>query len=363
MQETYQEHLEKLIPQIMENPDYAKQKMGIEIGDEEYEIAQIHEMFALNMDTGLLNSHIITNKYLNQYSKELCLLYLFSDVNVYEVDCNVHGGATFAEDGTYEVIVSRVLADDGVYNYLNNRTQLKKELLERGEASVHDIKLFGMGNMTFLYVRCGLHEYLVKLYDYSNMILPKIKLYTLYEASEIMNAFNDTDVQNSAYSQNLSKLVIEAKPTYDTEAQSLQKAGLLKGNENGLDLLKPLTRIEAAAILVRAMGYENVQTSSVSYFTDIQSNSWGAKYANIARDKGIADGVGDDMFAPNEIITASQFATLILRNMGENPDWQTAINTFVQRGLISSEQVEKMDLFTRGDMAKIIFEAKQNDMF
>ena len=113
---------------------------------------------------------------------------------------------------------------------------------------------------------------------------------------------------------------------------------MLKGNENGLDLLKPLTRIEATAILVRAMGYEDAQTSGTSYFADIQSDNWGAKYANIAKDKGIAAGVGDDKFAPNDAITASQFATLILRNMGESPDWQTAINTFVERGLFTSEQ-------------------------
>ena len=157
--------------------------------------------------------------------------------------------------------------------------------------------------------------------------------------------------------------MLETKPTYETEAENLQADGLLKGNENGLDLLKPRTRIEATAILVRAMGYEDAQTSGTSYFADIQSDNWGAKYANIAKDKGIATGVGDDKFAPNDAITASQFATLILRNMGESPDWQTAINTFVERGLITSEQAEKMDLFTRGDMAKIIFEAKQKNMF
>ncbi|MBP3360553.1 MAG: S-layer homology domain-containing protein [Clostridia bacterium] len=367
MQESYQAYLEKIIPQIMENPDYAKQKMGIKIGDDEYEIAQIRDMFVLDMDKGLLNSNIITIKYLNQYSKENCLLYLFSDINVFDVKCIVHGGATFTTDGTLlqgdELTASRVLVDDKVYEYLNNRTQLKKELEAKGETQVQDIKLFGIGNLTFLYVKCYFKEYLVKLYDYGDMILPKIELYELYEASEIMSAFNDIDVQNSPYSQVLSKLVLETKPAYDTEAESLQADGLLKGNEKGLDLLKPLTRIEATAILVRAMGYEDVQTSQASYFTDIQSDNWGAKYANIAKDKGIASGVGDDMFAPNDTITASQFATLILRNMGETPDWQTAINTFVERGLITSEQAEKMNLFTRGDMAKIIYEAKQRNMF
>ena len=184
-----------------------------------------------------------------------------------------------------------------------------------------------------------------------------------YKANELLSAFNDAEIKSSVYSQDLAMSVLATKPTYATEAESLQAEGLLKGNEKGLDLLKPLTRIEATAILVRAMGYEDAQTSDTSYFSDIQSNNWGAKYANIAKDKGIVSGVGDGMFAPNDTITASQFATLILRNMGENPDWQTAIDTFVERGLITSEQAEKMDLFTRGDMAKIIYEAKQRNMF
>ena len=203
----------------------------------------------------------------------------------------------------------------------------------------------------------------MKLHDHEDRILPKTKSYVLYTANEFIGAFNDKDVKNSPYTQSLAELASMTKPTYESEAESLQTDGLLKGNENGLDLLKPLTRIEATAILVRAMGYEDAQTSEISYFADIQSDNWGAKYANIAKDKGIASGVGDDMFAPNDTITASQFATLILRNIGESPDWQTAINPFVARGLITSEQAEKMDLFTRGDMAKIIYEAKQINMF
>ena len=372
MQKSYQEHLEKLIPQIMQNPDYVKRKMGIDIGDDEYEMQQLYDMYALNTDTGLLVSNMKMFKYLNQYSKKDCISYLLSDVIFFYVKCNVLGGADFSVDGTYlqgdelkEMYKhsSRVLADDDVYDYLKNRNQIKNDLLAKGERDVQDVRLFGIGNITLLYIKCESNEYLVKLHDNNDNILPKIKPFEIYKANEMLEAFNDTDVKNSPYSQNISESVLTTKPTYDREAESLQSEGLLRGNEKGLDLLKPLTRIEATAMLVRAMGYENIPTSDTSYFADIQSDNWGAKYANIARDKGIAAGVGDGMFAPDEMITASQFATLILRNMGENPDWQTAINTFVERGLITSEQAEKMDLFTRGDMAKIIYEARQRSMF
>ena len=357
----------KRISDIMSYPDYAKMKMGLKLGNDEYIEEQIRDGYSLDTDKGLLVSTINTTKYLGQYSTENHLSYLLSKNNAFRVNRNKYGTACFSEQrqslNDNEVINKYTnIADNDIFNYIGSE-QLRNDIVSKGETCVQDIKIFGLGYLTVMYVKCNPNEYLVKLYDNNDNILPKIKPYVLYKADELLNAFNDAEVQNSPYSQVLSKLVLETKPTYDAEAESLQSDGLLKGNENGLDLLKPLTRIEATAILVRAMGYEDSQTSAASYFADIQSDNWGAKYANIAKDKGIAAGVGDDMFAPDEPITASQFATLILRNMGEDPDWETAVNTFVERGLITAGQAEKMDLFTRGDMAKIIFEAKQRNMF
>lgn len=367
--ETNEVYLQERVNDIMGYPNYAKMKMGLKLGDDEYIEEQIREGYALNTDKGLLISDINTNKYLMQYSEENSISYLLSENNVFKVrrNKNEYGTAFFSAEGQAindaEMLTKYVgIADDNIFSYISSR-QLRDDIAAKGETEVQDIKIFGLGYLTVLYIKCASNEYLVKLYDNNDNILPNIKSYVLYKANELLSAFNDAEIKSSVYSQDLAMSVLATKPTYATEAESLQADGLLKGNEKGLDLLKPLTRIEATAILVRAMGYEDAQTSDTSYFTDIQSDNWGAKYANIAKDKGIASGVGDSMFAPNDTITASQFATLILRNMGENPDWQTAIDTFVERGLITSEQAEKMDLFTRGDMAKIIYEAKQRSMF
>lgn len=367
--ETNEVYLQERVNDIMGYPNYAKMKMGLKLGDDEYIEEQIREGYALNTDKGLLISAINMNKYLMQYSEENSISYLLSKNTVFKVrrNKNEYGTAVFSAEGQAindaEMLTKYVgIADDNIFSYISSR-QLRDDIAAKGEVEVQDIKIFGLGYLTVLYIKCESNEYLVKLYDNNDNILPNIKSYVLYKANELLSAFNDAEIKSSVYSQDLAMSVLATKPTYATEAESLQADGLLKGNEKGLDLLKPLTRIEATAILVRAMGYENVQTSNTSYFTDIQSDNWGAKYANIAKDKGIASGVGDSMFAPNNTITASQFATLILRNMGENPDWQTAIDTFVERGLITSEQAEKMDLFTRGDMAKIIYEAKQQNMF
>ena len=369
MQVVNEEYLQDRVNAVMEYPDYVKEKMGLKLGNDEYVEKQIRDGYGLNMDKGLLISKINTIKYLSQYSNKGCFSYLFNENSIFKVKRNKYNNtASFSAEGLAldndETQRSYVdIVDDKIFDYINDVQQLENDIAEKGETLVRDIKIFGLGYLTVLYIKCESNEYLVKLHDNNDNILPKIKPFEIYKANEMLEAFNDTDVKNSPYSQNISESVLTTKPTYDSEAESLQSEGLLRGNEKGLDLLKPLTRIEATAMLVRAMGYEDIPTSGTSYFADIQSDNWGAKYANISKDKGIAAGVGDGMFAPDEMITASQFATLILRNMGENPDWETAINTIVERGLITSEQAEKMDLFTRGDMAKIIYEAKQRNMF
>ncbi|MDD6483404.1 MAG: S-layer homology domain-containing protein [Clostridiales bacterium] len=373
MEETYEEYLKSKINDIMEYPDYVKEKMGLKLGNEEYIEKQIREGYGLNLDKGLLISSLNNTKYLNQYSKAGCFSYLLNENNVFKVNRNNewYGAAIFSEDGKIltenEICELKMntyiqITDDNMFDYLNDRIQLKNELAKNGETAVQNVKLFGLSDLTLLYIKCESTEYLIKMYDDGNRVLPTVSQYVLYKANELISAFDNPDINNSPYSQVLSELILKTKSTYETEAKSLQEDGLIQGNENGLDLLKPLTRIEATAILVRAMGFEEAQTASTSYFADIPSDNWGAKYANIAYDKGIAMGVGDDLFAPNDTITASQFATLILRSKGEDPDWQTAVDIFVERGLISSEQAQTMDLFTRGDMAKMIYEARQNNI-
>ena len=116
-------------------------------------------------------------------------------------------------------------------------------------------------------------------------------------------------------------------------------------------------------MLVRALGLEDEPTAETSNFTDIPNGTWGVKYANIAADNGITYGVGDGMFAPNDLVTSDQFAAFVLRNTDEpDIDWQTAMNVLIEQGIITQEQADTMNLFTRGDMAKIIYEAQEKGL-
>jgi hypothetical protein len=382
--EAHSDFVEKRIIEIMAYPDSAKMKMGLKLGDEDYVIQQIRDMYELELDKGFLMTDMIGDQYSSlgyyepnmlgaQYSKTyadaLSFNYLLSGKKYWMIPMkklrspmNIKYFMVFDSEGRiYQS--EKTAPSDMLTEFIFNIDTINSALNNTNIQSVDDMKVFDFPKYgVLIYVRSETNEYILRFAS-SNSEYEKLQEVYLepnifYNAKDAMTGLSKIgDIDGY-----ISFTVDADKPNFAKEAAVLQQAGLLNGNEKGLDLLKPLTRIEATTVLVRALGLENAETSAKSYFSDIPSDNWGAKYANIACDKGIATGVGDNLFAPNDTITASQFATLILRNTGENPDWQTAINTFVDKGLITSEQAQSMDLFTRGDMAKLIYEAKQNGL-
>lgn len=73
--------------------------------------------------------------------------------------------------------------------------------------------------------------------------------------------------------------------------------------------------------------------------------------------------MGDGRFAPDKTVTATEFATMVLRasDTGEF-DWEQALNILIEQGIITQENANTMDLFTRGDMAKIIYEGRKKGL-
>ena len=73
-----------------------------------------------------------------------------------------------------------------------------------------------------------------------------------------------------------------------------------------------LTRAEAAAILVRALGLEGTGNSDSSYFSDI-SGHWAEAEIRTAKKYNIIQGIGNGKFAPNMAVTREQMATMLDR--------------------------------------------------
>ena len=373
IQASYSSVLEKKIDVIMQNPDYAKEKMGIKLGDDEYEREQLRSMFALDFENGVLISMMNTVYYSAQYTESDCFSYLFENDKLFKVPGKVfgYGDGEFSIDGEYLTgdklsniydSSNMVIIDEEVISYLKNHDSLESELIKKGETNVYDISLFGIGYLTFLYIQGENDEYLIKLRD--SDVMPLIEQYVLYSANDVMMAFDNTEIKNSPNSQTLAKKILSVKPVYETEAQKLQSVGLLYGNENGLDLLKPLTRIEAATMLLRALGKSTTAETTVQTFSDVPITHWGYGAAENAYSLGLIKGIGEDMFAPDDMVTGPQFATMVLR-AGNHTDfnWEDALNILVNEGIVSTENIATMDFFTRGDMAKIIYEAIEKGVF
>lgn len=339
---------------------------------DEEELAWWLNYYRLNFNDAVRVTCVNSLNYWEQYAQSGNFDYLFGDQQYWAVPgAEVRASlAKYSMDGQYiedlttignPTTDSIVIREDAM-SFLRDTARIEQLLLEKNETAVTRCELFCLTNqLGFLYIQCGEREYLVKINDLDSaghIGLPNIELYKIYPASEVMQ-----EIANTPNGIRLSGGVSKTKPTYEAEGEALMAAGLIQGNENGLDPLKPLSRMEATTILVRALGFENEPTQATSQFVDIPDGSWGVKYANIAADKGITVGVGDNKFAPDQLITANEFATLMLRssNAGEF-DWQQAVDLLIERGLLTQEQADKMDLFTRGDMAKIIYEARENGL-
>ncbi len=369
----YSKSLDDLAKMAQSYPNYVLEKMGLDPNKDMPIDQQIKEEFALDYEKGFVTSATNTHKYLVDYANAGCFSYLLNNNKMLRIPHTVRlGYEEYLLDGNkledYEdkkYGLRYIIIDKEVFDYLENINSIETSLLERGETVVKDIELFGLSDLTLLYIKGEYDEYLVKLNEYGDRILTAIEPYVLYKANELISAFDDYSVKNSPYSQVLSELVLAPKPTFSSEAESLQSEGLLKGNEKGLDLLKPLTRAEAVTLLVRALGMESETGNyKTSQFSDIQSDNWASPYAALAKSRGIVNGVSETEFAPNEQVTADQFATFTLRAMGEsNFDYTEGVNILINKGIITQENAETMDFFTRGDMAKIIYESREKACF
>ena len=263
-------------------------KMNTDSDEEEYE-------YCLNRDRpdyscGVLITQLKSKKYKQQYAQNSVFDYLFNDLQQYWITAHNSGygiAAAFSKTGERIYDYEQATITQETMDFLKDKSKLKNMLLQKNENKVDDIKIFCFNRLwTLMYIKCQDREYGVVLFYLNGSdisLKPKFDLYKLYDMSDIIS-LNEEQNREELGEYYISPAL---KPVYTAEAESLQADGLLKGNEKGLDLLKPLTRIEATAMLVRAMGYEDIPTSDTSYFADIQSDNWGAKYANIAKDKGI----------------------------------------------------------------------------
>lgn len=117
----------------------------------------------------------------------------------------------------------------------------------------------------------------------------------------------------------LTSFAYEPK-TAEANADVLNTLGLFKGTENGYELDKPLTRMEALIMLIRLSGNELDALYSLDEyktpFTDTPDWEKADKYLGYAYEKGLTKGISDTLFAPETRAGAQMYMTFLLRALG-----------------------------------------------
>ena len=352
-------------------PGYAREKIGISSDDEEMK-KQVNDMYDVNEEEILKVYRVKNNIYAKQYVDNLSLSYLISDDynwfmrgNDHYIRYNADGSMYDYNDSNTTAFGADVIDDEGL-SFLKDKVGVLKILKDANITNVSDVKILSLHQKcTCLYIDSSLGKFMICIYkgttheknDNGFYVIrnwvDNLELYKVYNSKDFLQIISDeANVMNST------------KQTFETEALSLQENGLLYGNENGLDLLKPLTRIEAATMLLRALGETTTNETAAQTFSDVPANHWGYGAAENAYSLGLIKGIGDDMFVPDDIVTGPQFATMVLR-AGNHTDfnWEDALDILINEGVISAEDASTMDFFTRGDMAKIIYESIEKGLF
>ncbi len=116
--------------------------------------------------------------------------------------------------------------------------------------------------------------------------------------------------------------------------------GLMEGIGNGkFDPNGTMTRAMLVTVLYRMAGSPEVDGPST--FLDVPADSWYADAVAWAQANDIVQGVGNDRFAPNALLTREQMATILWRCDGE-PEATADLTGFVDADRISDYALEAM---------------------
>ncbi len=123
-----------------------------------------------------------------------------------------------------------------------------------------------------------------------------------------------------------------------TAGEVLKGYGVLQGDESGnLNETQTIDRATMYTILIKLLGKDaDAKAYTVpSTFSD-DNTSWAANYIAFAEKEGLTKGVGNGLFSPNGKVTLQQMATIMLRALGYEANYNTAIADATAKGLLKS---------------------------
>jgi len=146
-------------------------------------------------------------------------------------------------------------------------------------------------------------------------------------------------------------------------ADMLKELKLFLGTTTGYQLDTPLTRAQAATILVRLLGEEANVLQEVypdNPFSDVQDDHWAKNYILFCYENGITKGTSETTFEPERTIPYKEFLALVMRLMGYDSEPGTSLSDSVSNTLFGSDYAKRLESsseFVRGDVVDIMDKA------
>lgn len=152
------------------------------------------------------------------------------------------------------------------------------------------------------------------------------------------------------------------KMTTENKAEELKAKGLFMGDENGFRLEDNMTRIEMGVMVMRMNGgNEEIAQNPDFYtqqciFTDVPD--WAKSAIGFLYSEKLVAGQGNNLFGTGEV-TKQDYATVLLRVLGIDHNYTTAVQTALAQGLLTEEQANGDPIATRGDIVDMTYAALQ----
>ena len=152
-------------------------------------------------------------------------------------------------------------------------------------------------------------------------------------------------------------------------AYALHDMGLFQGTDNGFELNNKATRLQGIVMFIRILGQENaaVAGGTNTTFTDVPA--WGKAYTAYAEQQGLSNGLGNGKFGSDNLMTAKDYATFLLRGLGYSDTagdftYNGSIDYLNKIGTITDEECAYLKTcdFKRGEMALMSYRALCSDL-
>jgi len=147
-------------------------------------------------------------------------------------------------------------------------------------------------------------------------------------------------------------------------AYTLHDIGLFQGTDNGFELNNKATRLQGVVMFIRILGQESAVSAGGSNTTFTDVPVWGKAYTAYAEQQGLSNGLGNGKFGSDNLMTAKDYATFLLRGLGysdSNGDfsYDNSVEYLNKIGTITNEELDylKTSDFRRGEMALMSYRA------